>query len=202
MRVVSEDAYAEVRDALAQDWGRFLATALPRSSWLPIPNLRHRVVDYVATWQLDGLILTGGGDHGRVREQTEIALLEWALAENRPVLGVCQGLQRIQSYFGGELTRCPAENHVGRRHPVRFAPYEGMLEFAPAEHEVNSFHRWGIRIERLAAPLIPFATTTDGWVEGARTRTGRLAGIMWHPERERPVRRRDLAFLRRFFHVA
>lgn len=73
-RIVAAQGYSEDRDALAQVWGSFLATALPDALWLPIPNLgADRTVQYCADWGLDRLILSGGDDIGitPLRDVTE-----------------------------------------------------------------------------------------------------------------------------------
>ena len=65
-------------------------------------------------------LLTGGEDPGTSppRDDTERALLDWAIGDRLPVFGVCRGLQFVQRYFGGELVACDRERHVARRHPA------------------------------------------------------------------------------------
>ncbi len=198
MRVSEDEIHGEVRDALARDWAGFLAAALPGWQWLPIPNLGAAAAVYAQAWQLDALIFSGGGDVGRDarRDDTEAALLGWARRCNLPVFGVCRGFQAIQVALGGSLAPC--EHHVGRRHPVRLLALP-ELDVEPSLEEVNSVHRFGIRCEALAEGLQPFAVTADGWVEGATAVQGRLAGVMWHPEREQPSQQRDVRILRRLF---
>ena len=199
MRVLNVGEYPELRDTLAQDWGVFLSRVMPESRWLAIANLRRHVVDYVSAWRLDGIVFTGGSNPCPVRDETETALFEWALAENFPVLGVCRGLQRIQAFFGGGLVRCPENSHAGCRHPIQFTEESARVGISPGRGDVNSFHHFGITVEQLAAPMIAFATTADGWVEGASTKSGRVAGIMWHPERERALQSHDIQLVRNVF---
>ena len=64
MRIVHAENYREPRDALAQDWHRFMAVAL-RLVWLPVPNLGPEDSRrFCERWRLDGLILSGGEDIG------------------------------------------------------------------------------------------------------------------------------------------
>src|SRR5262245_1136597 len=122
MRVASAEGYAEARDALAQDWAAFMALALPDVAWLPVPNLGRRVLEFAQAWNLDGFIFTGGNDLGSApsRDQTEAVLLNFALQTQRPVFGVCRGLQFIQQFFGGVIWPCGRERHVDVKHPVSF----------------------------------------------------------------------------------
>jgi N5-(cytidine 5'-diphosphoramidyl)-L-glutamine hydrolase len=184
MRVTAAEGYSEQRDCLAQDWPRFLALTLPELQWLPIPNLGKPTAAFASAWGLDGFILTGGNDVGScpLRDLTERALLELALKERSPVLGVCRGLQFIQAFFGGSLQPCPSDVHVATRHPIYLssAPYPGMS----LTRQVNSFHGKAVPAAELAAPLTVFAQSHDGWAEGVMHRDAPCLGIQWHPERE------------------
>lgn len=64
MRVIDTQEYIEPRDALAQDWGRFMTSVLPEASWIPLPNLGNSIYEYVNDWNINALILTGGNDIG------------------------------------------------------------------------------------------------------------------------------------------
>ncbi len=199
-RVVRETRHGESRDALAHDWGGFMHAALPECVWLPVPNLGAGAVRFLDSWGLDGLIFTGGDDpNDGARAQTESALLSTARQRGMPVFGVCRGMQQLQLHFGGDLTSCPVDEHVGRRHTVMFNSSASEFGVEAAAREVNSFHRWGIAPEQLAEQLCALALTRDGWVEAVSARSHRLAGVMWHPERECPIHHGDTTLIRRFF---
>ena len=88
---------------------------------------------------LDGVFLPGGADidpvsYGeaphplcdktdRERDRVELALARWALADGKPVLGVCRGMQLINVAAGGTLYQDIAEQMPGvdqaRLLPVR-----------------------------------------------------------------------------------
>ncbi len=181
MRVVGAEYPGEDRDALAQEWHRFLSLAFPDAAWIPIPNLGGAVDAFVREWRLEAVILTGGNDVGSAptRDLTERRLIEWALNNGTPVFGVCRGLQMLQHYFGGRLSDCSAAEHVSTRHSVRLTHPDGTLH----ERMVNSFHQHGVRREDLATGLEPLAVTADGWVEGFSHRSLRAGAVQWHPER-------------------
>lgn len=189
MRVVRSPEYPEDRDALAQDWARFLGAAIPDCRWMGLPNLGGQAAAHARAWAIDALVFTGGNDLGEapVRDATEEALLRFALDT-----GVCRGLQFFQSFHGGPVVPCPRDAHVATRHPVDFGP--GVP--GPAARVVNSYHARGVRRESLARPLAPFATTPDGWVEGLRHREAPLTAIQWHPERGESADPSDVALFR------
>src|SRR5947207_15010571 len=96
MREVHPEGYDEPRDALARVWATFLQTALPDAVWLPVPNLGPAAAPrFCDQWGINALILTGGEDIGvsPARDATERGLWRHFMRNDRPILGVCRGLQ-------------------------------------------------------------------------------------------------------------
>lgn len=203
MRVVSATTYPEARDALSQEWGPFMNYALPKTSWIPVPNLGADVVEFVDRWNLDGLILTGGDDIGAtpVRDETETVLLNRFLEKEFPVFGVCRGLQFLVKHFKGTMAADTLKNHVDRRHAVRFVDDAGTAIKSGVEFVTNSYHENIVNPSNVLNPLIPFALAMDQTVEGVLCKTFPLMAIMWHPERERPFKTIDRRMIRWFFGV-
>jgi putative glutamine amidotransferase len=167
---------------------------------------------------LDGLVLTGGEDvaperygeevlHPTVesvpeRDALELQLLEWALAEDLPVLAICRGIQVLNVGLGGTLYQdLPADYpadlvhdqglgdtprpRTEPHHPVAVTPGSSLADVLGAETvHVNSMHHQGIK--RLATPLVPVAHAPDGLVEGVEpadtASRSFLLGVQWHPE--------------------
>jgi putative glutamine amidotransferase len=161
--------------------------------------------------RLDGLVLQGGadihpslyGDSPRypeaitdvVRDRFELELLRAFLAEGKPVLGICRGMQLINVSCGGSLHQdlldagAARDAHVlpgsgeAYRHAIHLAG-EGWLRQLYGgidEAQVNSIHHQGV--DRLGAGLAVEATSLDGVVEAIRgTGPGFLVGLQWHPE--------------------
>lgn len=200
MREVQTTGYAELRDALAQDWPRFLAQALPNVPWLPIPNLgADSVCEFVERWNLSGLILTGGDDLGNsaLRDETEQALFEYFWARSLPVLGVCRGAQLIWSMCGGRLSNI--EGHRVVRHEMHFSSCS-RLNINMQQRNVNSYHRICLDSRSgIPAGITPFAHASDGTIEGLFLEDAPVMGIMWHPERETPYHLMDIELMRHHF---
>jgi len=165
---------------------------------------------------LDGVFLPGGADidpvsYGRdphatcdktdrERDRVELALARWAIADGKPVLGVCRGMQIINLAAGGTLYQDIAEQMAGsikhdyfpfggsnlRRdflaHEVEVAPDSRLANvFGRGALKVNSMHHQGVR--DIGAGLVVTATAPDGLVEGVESSDDRyVVGVQWHPE--------------------
>ena len=198
---------------MGQKYGRVLAScgALP---WF-IPLLSEEATLRAIYERLDGVFLTGGVDvdpsrYGETklscchetdedRDWTETHLVRWALAEGKPLFGVCRGIQIINVALGGSLYQdlreqwpeairhdyFPTPSPFSRdylAHRVRVEPRSRLGELLGSEEvAVNSMHHQGIR--RLAPGLRATAFAPDGLVEGFEGCNGQfLLGVQWHPE--------------------
>jgi putative glutamine amidotransferase len=115
-------------------------------------------------------------------------LLSIAEKKGIPIFGVCRGMQMINRYFGGRMSRNLSERlgkpkpHVTNSHPVKILTPE-MKQLIGPTLDVNSYHDQGITREQVASPLEVFALSDDDIVEGAYHPNLPILGIMWHPER-------------------
>ena len=179
MRVMNAADYHEPRDAISHDWIKLV------DSWgmepVCVPNTLKFPEAYLKSLRPDLLILTGGDDLGKtpVRDTAEMALLAGAIDRRLPVLGVCRGMQLINSYFGG--TCVPIEGHVAANHEVRLE--NDWCDIYGDLATVNSFHNQGLTRERLGDGLTVAATDKNGGIEAFFHHTYSIAAVMWHPER-------------------
>lgn len=166
--------------------------------------------------RLDGVFLPGGADidpasYGsaphplcdktdRERDRVELALARWAMADGKPLLGVCRGMQLINLAAGGSLYQDLAEQKSGaikhdyfpfggqtfRRdhlaHEVDVVPGTRLAQiFGAGALRVNSMHHQGVK--ELGRDLIATATARDGLVEAIEARNGAyVVAVQWHPE--------------------
>ncbi|MCS6844362.1 MAG: gamma-glutamyl-gamma-aminobutyrate hydrolase family protein [Caldilineales bacterium] len=159
--------------------------------------------------QLDGLLLSGGGDvHPKFygekldgterssihegRDRLELALTRAALAADLPILGVCRGFQVLNVAMGGRLLQ-----HVdGHRSPKDGVKYHDVAVAADTllAHvlgvdglfRVNTYHHQAVTADRLAPGLVASAATVDGpaLLEGIEAPDHRwVLAVQWHPER-------------------
>ena len=187
--------------------------AVQRAGGVPValpPQLSSASMRQLAG-ELQGLLLTGGGDmdpalfgeapHATLydvapsRDTLETSVLHVALDRGLPVLAVCRGLQVLNVALGGSLhqdvgtdpgTQMPHSQKEPRdqpTHKVKLTPGCRLAETLGADElEVNSMHHQAIK--RLGRGLIAVAWAPDQIVEGAEIADPSrfVLGVQWHPE--------------------
>ena len=163
-----------------------------------------------------GIILTGGGDvdselYGKpvnnnlsiskARDITESVLLENAIKNNTPVLGICRGMQFINVYFGGSLVQNISEIDTMRKHispgihNVKILNEELLWELKSKVQilvQVNSYHNTGVLTNMMGINLVAFSVFEEiNLVEGLFHTRYPIAAIEWHPERPKPSEELD-----------
>ncbi|HFH9837607.1 TPA: gamma-glutamyl-gamma-aminobutyrate hydrolase family protein [Streptococcus suis] len=156
--------------------------------------------DYVG--MVDKLILSGGqhvepsfygeeklvdsGDYLLERDRFELALIESALKQGKPIFAVCRGMQLLNVALGGSLQQV-VENHWqtvsdGTSHSLEVKPQSQISQLFQQGSQINSFHTQ--RIKRLAPTLVATGIDPrDNTIEAYESRVGQsLLGIQWHPE--------------------
>lgn len=178
-RIIENDSYVEIREALSLEWGEFFQTHL--CGFLPLP-LSYAIP--FATYAEDlgeslaGVILSGGNDLSslipnpisKMRDDYESEIITHCIKESTPLLGICRGTQRIAEYFGSTLEFL--NGHVGN-HQVIDSKNQRFI--------VNSFHRYGITA--LGDSLQYLTKAQDESIEAFRHKLKPIFGLMWHIER-------------------
>lgn len=175
---------------------------------LIVPNVPEIVPQVVPL--LAGLILIGGPDitpslytdepvHPKTyglhpaREQFEFGLVQAALKQEVPILGICRGIQTLNVALGGTLVQdipdqwpgalphAPREAEVVR-HPVTVEPGSYLAQIVGTlTIDANSYHHQAIKT--VAPGLTPTGRAPDGVIEAVEGRDWPfVVGVQWHPE--------------------
>lgn len=158
----------------------------------------------------DGFLFTGGQDMdpkfynenpseylgviNHERDRLEAIAFEYAISTEKPIFGICRGMQVINIMLGGTLYQdLPSEYDSKLPHTI--APPNG-----PARHdmtavldtplydllkvtnfEVNSYHHQAVK--KLAPKLETMAISEDGLIEAIYMPERKfLWAVQWHPE--------------------
>lgn len=184
--------------------------AVRRGGHVPIilPYTRDRNTCRAMLVRVDLILLCGGGDIAAChfgeeqsplsgqpndeRDNFELLLVSVALEMNKPVVGICRGLQLINVALGGTLWQdITNQSEVVHQRPDK--QWEGVHDVVIEEgsrlHEVmgethlwvNSTHHQAIRV--LGRNLRAVAWADDGTIEAIESDRWPLAAVQWHPER-------------------
>jgi putative glutamine amidotransferase len=161
--------------------------------------------------RLDGLLLSGGNDVDPLRfgvepkvglsqvsperDTLEFSLLHEMKLQNKPILGICRGIQVINAAFGGNLyqdlprhwrgsiqhSQQAPRNHFS--HTIHIQPescLSGLLGGVDLIR-TNSFHHQAV--EEVAKGFVATAWDDEGLTEGMEALDGSfLVAVQWHPE--------------------
>jgi putative glutamine amidotransferase len=168
--------------------------------------------------RLDGLLLHGGvdihpkefgeavepfcGEIDAARDAVELRLTRWALYDQKPILGICRGIQMLNVAAGGSLyqdTRTqlgnvldhahrPGERYNRLTHSIEINPDSELARALGTTHlDVNSLHHQSLK--EIAPGFHVTARAPDGVVEGIEADTAPSAmasqfalGVQFHPE--------------------
>lgn len=163
--------------------------------------------------KVDGIVVSGGGDVNPrfsgmdscelvygvedVRDDTELNLIRWAREDDKPILGICRGLQVMNVAFGGTLIMdIPTEIGTSVTHTIGTIAHQRKTllhsieidsdakvnpSLGAGKIEVNSIHHQAIK--DLGEGLRPFAYAPDGLIEGIELPDAHFfVGVQWHPE--------------------
>ena len=196
-----------------------LPLVLPLPHW-PLPDsdnesqistcgpgaLNHNAEVYMT--HLDALLLSGGGDVvlglsnppeiykgvDKTRDFWEAALMAAAIKQQKPILGICRGIQLMNIALGGSiwddipsqlpeaLNHTQTEPRAKTAHEVTLSVDSKLYKILGREtFQVNSIHHQAVRE---AAPGFKIAgRSSDGLIEALEyEKADFVIGVQWHPE--------------------
>lgn len=179
-----------------------LARAGAGMRWVELNDPEQAVQDALTC---DGLLLPGGGDmdpkfYGQeripacgepnlLRDAAEPLLLRAFLAADKPVLGICRGIQVMNAVLGGDLYQdikpfehLPHNGHWAKVHTVTVRRGTLLSRILGQDTVlVNSQHHQAV--DRVAPGFTLAALSEDGIVEAIeKPDAGFCLGVQWHPE--------------------
>ncbi|MCK5685146.1 gamma-glutamyl-gamma-aminobutyrate hydrolase family protein [bacterium] len=123
----------------------------------------------------------------------QIEVLNLAIAQKKPVLGICRGIQIVNVALGGTLIQdipthfnTPTLRHMQKTisfdtdHEIKIVPGSRLYELFGTHIMVNSRHHQSIK--NPGKGLVVTALAPDGVIEAAQHKTLPIDLVQWHPE--------------------
>lgn len=147
----------------------------------------------------DGLLLVGGKDINPIWykekkidttkleaseiDEADLELIDIFYNKQRPIIGICRGMQIINVYFGGKINQNISERHVQNKsdiycHDVNIVKNTMLSKYLSDKIRVNSFHHQSV--DKVGKNLIVNAISDDSIIEGIEYKN--IIGVQWHPE--------------------
>ncbi|SDI45819.1 putative glutamine amidotransferase [Natribacillus halophilus] len=188
-------------------------TAVVNSGGVPImlPNILEEELIGRMVEQLDGLLVTGGGDidptlfgeepHQNLgsinpaRDRFEMLIIQACLEKDIPILAICRGCQILNIAAGGDMYQDIYSQKNGEllqhqqraprahgSHYVDVTPGSRLAKIAGAtRYKVNSYHHQAVRA--MADGFTAVGTASDGVIEAFESeKHSFVIGAEWHPE--------------------
>ena len=111
-------------------------------------------------------------------DELDYRLIDLFIKKNKPILGICRGIQVLNVYFGGSLNQF-INNHEDVMHDIIIEKDSVLSKNYPERIRVNSTHTQAL--DKVADGFKVIATTEDGIVEAIETNN--ILAIQWHPEK-------------------
>lgn len=127
----------------------------------------------------DGVLLSPGPG-GPEDAGVCMAMVSTAMAEAKPLLGVCLGHQAIAAQFGGVVGQAPELLH-GKTSQVHHDG-QGVFEGIPEPFRATRYHSLALDPQTVPDELVVTATTDTGVIMGVRHRQLPIEGVQFHPE--------------------
>ena len=182
----------------SQTLNKTYVAAVAAADGIPVLwNDVDRVEEYVAL--ADGCICTGTVQYSppdysvdflprqKERIHKEHILMHAFMEAGKPILGICQGMQQLNTALGGTLhidfrLECGVE-HNRTSHMVETVPGTWINSLYGSSFLTNSLHN--VKVKELAPGLKISAVSPDGVIEAFEHESLPTYGFQWHPERMR-----------------
>ena len=176
---------------------------------LPMTNDKEDIKQFMQ--MCDGFLFTGGHDvsphlYGekeikknlvgccRERDEMELPLFQYAVENDKAVLGICRGIQFINVALGGNLYQDIPLQYPTKTEHHQNPPYDVPVHEVTIKKEsplfdllgkpnlmVNSYHHQAVK--KLATDLREMAVSEDGLIEAVYMPEQRFVwAVQWHPE--------------------
>jgi anthranilate synthase component II len=130
--------------------------------------------------QYDGIILSPGP--GLPKEHYLLHHLVEKYAPQKPILGVCLGMQVIAEVFGGKLYRKQQIIHGEQQLIIIKGDRMGIFKKMGESFQAALYHSWAVEKNSLPSDLEIIAENNQGIIMAIKHRFFPVWGVQFHPE--------------------
>lgn len=145
-----------------------------------IQVIRNNEINIEDAKSYDAFILSPGP--GLPKDAGIMPALLKQLPVDKPLLGVCLGLQAIGEAYGAELKNLRQVLHGVSRTTYIINPDDPLYAGIPKSFEAGRYHSWTVKRENLPIDLILTGIDKDGEVMSLRHKSFPIYGVQYHPE--------------------
>lgn len=210
--VVDNDAHFNgmKRSFLNQDYLDLVSKSGAVPVILPVTDPSRKALTEQMVRHVDAVLLSGGYDispsfYGeealphlgysmKIIDSFYFDVIRFAEQYQKPVFGICKGMQALNVFYGGTLYQdissqkpgglqhCQAASYQEESHKAALEPDSFLFSsFGETQIWVNSHHHQAVRIPAPGFRIT--ARASDGIAEGMERMDGvPLIGVQWHPE--------------------
>ena len=196
----------EYRSGISREYSEAVIRAGALPFLLPVTTDERAIREQVS--RMDGVLLSGGYDiapsyYGQqphrnlgkvdgMRDEYEMKILDAAMAQKKPVLGICRGIQLMKVYFWGTLLQDvlsagpkifghdqTCERYLPS-HEIEVEPGSWLEKIFGRRAMVNSFHHQAV--DAVAPGFCVTARAGDGIIEAMEDPARKCYAVQFHPE--------------------
>jgi anthranilate synthase component II len=137
------------------------------------------VIDLSTIENFDAVVLSPGP--GLPKEAGNLlTVIQKAIEYDKPILGVCLGMQALAVHFGVDLYNQDKVKH-GVSEKCFITNRTSIFNEIPSEINVGLYHSWAVKSE-LNSNLIPLAYSENNVLMALHHRSKRIYAVQFHPE--------------------
>lgn len=139
----------------------------------------NRRIDLKEISHYDGIVLSPGPGLPKDAGQL-MSVISKAIELNKPILGICLGMQAIAEHFGGELYNMNAVKH-GYQSTLTHTENSHLFNSIPESLQIGRYHSWAVKTP-LPSSLIATSYSEDGVLMSLENSDKNIYAVQFHPE--------------------